>query len=143
MVGRAARSSSGSVAKPGGCRRYTVSDMTSNTTSIGGLVREARVRSRISQRSLARRAGTSQAAISRIERELEQPTFERLTQILAGLGWRPVIELEPIAEHDADPRRLYQAAREPVAARFADGLSVSRFARSLDQAALTNERTDR
>ena len=106
-------------------------------------MREARTRSGISQRSLARRAGTSQAAISRIERELEQPTFERLTQILAGLGWRPVIELEPIAEHDADPRRLYQAAREPAVARFDDGLSVSRFARSLDQAALTNERTDR
>jgi transcriptional regulator with XRE-family HTH domain len=107
--------------------------MTSDTTSIGTLLRDARQRSGISQRSLARRAGTSQAAISRIERGLEQPTFERLSQILAGLGWRPVIELEPIAAHDAEPRRLYQAAREPLAARLDDGLSLSRFARNLDR----------
>ena len=108
--------------------------MTSDTASIAEVVREARLRSGISQRSLARRAGTSQAAISRIERGLEQPTFERLTQILAALGWRPRLELEPIAEHDAEPRRLYQAHRESPAARLANGLSLSRFARTLDEA---------
>jgi transcriptional regulator with XRE-family HTH domain len=110
--------------------------MTSDTTSVGRLVRDARLRSGLSQRSLARRAGTSQAAISRIERGLEQPTTERLEQILAGLGWRPVISLEPIAEHDAEPRRLYQAATEPADDRLADGLSLARFARTLDQAAV-------
>jgi transcriptional regulator with XRE-family HTH domain len=117
--------------------------MTSDTTSTGCLVRDARIRSGISQRSLARRAGTSQAAISRIERGLEQPTVERLEQILAGLGWRPVISLEPIAEHREEPRRLYQAERKSPSARFADGLSVSRFARSLDEAVAVGERTDR
>jgi transcriptional regulator with XRE-family HTH domain len=97
--------------------------MTSDTASIGEIVREARLRSGISQRSLARRAGTSQAAISRIERGLEQPTFERLTQILAALGWRPRLELEPIAEHGADSRRLYQAERRDIDERLESAAS--------------------
>jgi transcriptional regulator with XRE-family HTH domain len=101
--------------------------MTSDTASIGALIRDARRRSGLSQRSLARRAGTSQAAISRIERGLEQPTVERLEQILAGLGWRPVITLEPIAEHEAEPRRLYQAAAREVDQRLDDASSWMDF----------------
>lgn len=103
--------------------------MTSDSASIGELIRGARLRSGISQRSLARRAGTSQAAISRIERGLEQPTFDRLTQILAGLGWRPVVELEPIAEHDAEARRLYQAAGREVDERLEDAAAWLDFVR--------------
>ena len=102
---------------------------------IGELIREARLRSGLSQRSVARRAGTSQAAISRIERGLEQPTFERVEQILAGLGWRPVIELVPIAEHETEPRRLYADAGASTHERLQRGLSLSRFAARLDEAA--------
>jgi transcriptional regulator with XRE-family HTH domain len=110
--------------------------MTSETVSTqrnsaGELVRRARQRSRISQRELARRAGTSQAAISRIERGLEQPTFERLEQILAGLGWRPVLDLEPIAVHDAEPRRLYQAAGIQPNANLQSGINLIRFAKEV------------
>jgi transcriptional regulator with XRE-family HTH domain len=97
-------------------------------------VREARERSGISQRSLARRAGTSQAAISRIERGLEQPTFERLEQILGGLGWRAEIELKPIAEHDAEPRRLYLEAERSASERLEDGLNFTKFLRDLRMA---------
>ena len=103
-------------------------------SEIGELIRKTRQRSRLSQRALARRAGTSQAAISRIERGLEEPTFERTEQILAGLGWRPVVELEPIAEHDEEPRRLYEGAEDPRAVNLARGLSLSRFAATLDRA---------
>lgn len=99
------------------------SETVSTTSSAGELVRRARERSRISQRELARRAGTSQAAISRIERGLEQPTFERLEQILAGLGWRPVLELEPIAVHDAEPRRLREQAGIDLGIRLEGGLN--------------------
>ncbi|MET0730075.1 MAG: helix-turn-helix transcriptional regulator [Solirubrobacterales bacterium] len=102
---------------------------------IGRLVREARQRSGLSQRSLARRAGTSQAAISRIERGLEQPTFERLEQILAGLGWRAEVNLEPIAEHDAEPRRLHERAPWTRTERVAEGIAWGRFARKLAGAA--------
>jgi transcriptional regulator with XRE-family HTH domain len=98
---------------------------------VGQLVREARLRSGISQRALARRAGTSQAAISRIERGLEQPTFERLEQILAGLGWHPAISLEPIAEHDAEPRRILEEEAKSPSERLAGGLAWSAFLRDL------------
>ena len=98
-------------------------------SQAGDTIRSARTRSGISQRELARRAGTSQAAISRIERGLEEPTVERLEQILAGLGWRPVIELAPIAEHDAEPRRLFEDSRAEPADRLAAGNELARFAR--------------
>lgn len=109
--------------------------MTSYTASqVGQLVREARERSGLSQRSVARRAGTTQAAISRIERGLEQPTVERLAQILAGLGWKPVISLEPIAEHDADLERLFLDAKSDLETRLLNGFELSRFADALDEA---------
>src|SRR5436190_20914234 len=100
-------------------------------SDAGELVRNARTRSRISQRELARRAGTSQAAISRIERGLEEPTLERLEQVLAGLGWHPVIELVPIAIHDAEPRRLYEDARRDPATRLESGFNWIEFAAEL------------
>jgi transcriptional regulator with XRE-family HTH domain len=100
-------------------------------SQAGDLIRKARQRSRISQRELARRAGTSQAAISRIESGREEPTLERLEQILAGLGWRPVIELEPIAWHREEPRRLYADRDGDPATRLEGGLNTIEFAKEL------------
>jgi transcriptional regulator with XRE-family HTH domain len=122
---------------------HAVSDIISvvrETDGIGAVIRKARLRSGLSQRSLARRAGTSQAAISRIERGLERPTFERVEQILAGLGWRPTVALEPLAEHDDEPRRLHEAAGDAPATRLERGLSLSRFAATLDEAAVAVRR---
>ncbi|HEY3960073.1 MAG TPA: helix-turn-helix transcriptional regulator [Solirubrobacteraceae bacterium] len=71
------------------------------------LLREARARQGISQRRLALRAGTSQDAISRIERGVESPTLERLTHLLMVLGERLEIEAVPVAgeaERDVPPR---------------------------------------
>jgi transcriptional regulator with XRE-family HTH domain len=99
------------------------------------LIRRARERSRLSQRELARRAGTTQAAISRIERGLEKPTVERLEQILAGLGLRPKIELEPIALHRAEPRRLLADVDGDPAIRLEGGLNWIEFAHELVGAA--------
>ena len=95
------------------------------------IVRNARRRSRISQRELARRAGTTQAAISRIERGLEEPTVERLEQILAGLGWRPAIKLEPIEIHDEEPRRLHQEVHTDPVVRLQSAINMGRFAKEI------------
>jgi transcriptional regulator with XRE-family HTH domain len=46
------------------------------------------MRQGVSQRRLALRAGTSQDAISRIERGVESPTLERLARLLLVLGER-------------------------------------------------------
>lgn len=101
------------------------------SNEIGSLIREARLRSGISQRSLARRAGTSQAAISRIERGLERPSFERAREILAALGWRSTIGLEPIAEHDEEPWRLLAGASDPPSYRLESALNLIEFASEL------------
>jgi transcriptional regulator with XRE-family HTH domain len=54
--------------------------------TAGELLRAARRRHGLSQTQLARRAGTSQAAISRIERGLVSPTVETLTTLIDKLG---------------------------------------------------------
>ena len=104
------------------------------TVDIGTIVYEARLQGGVSQESLARRAGTSQAAISRIERGLEQPGPDRVEAILTSLGLRMRIELEPVAEHDAEPRRLLEQARKTPQQRFEEGLAWDRFMSELDAA---------
>lgn len=105
-----------------------------DTMSIGDSLRKARVEAGVSQASLARRSGTSQAAISRIERGLEQPSPDRLAQILAGLGIRPRIEFEPLAPIQAESRQLIAEANRTPQERFDDGLNWDRFLRDLDAA---------
>lgn len=70
-------------------------------TSAATLLREARARHGISQRRLALRAGTSQDAISRIERGVESPTLERLTHLLIVLGERLELGAVPLADAEA------------------------------------------
>jgi transcriptional regulator with XRE-family HTH domain len=57
--------------------------------SPGGLIRERRRNLGLSQRSLARRAGTTQAAVSRIERGLTTPTWETIRALLLAMGYEP------------------------------------------------------
>jgi transcriptional regulator with XRE-family HTH domain len=66
------------------------------------LLRDARARHGVSQRRLALRAGTSQDAISRIERGVESPTLERLTHLLMVLGERLELDTVPMAEREGD-----------------------------------------
>ncbi len=54
--------------------------------SPGELLREARRRHGVSQRRLAIRAGTTQSAISRIEKDRVSPTIETLGDLLFLLG---------------------------------------------------------
>jgi transcriptional regulator with XRE-family HTH domain len=62
----------------------------------GELLREARTRRGLDQRTLARRAGTSQVQISRIERGQTSPTVETLARLLAVMGERLVLESEAV-----------------------------------------------
>ena len=79
------------------------------------LLREARARHGISQRRLALRAGTSQDAISRIERGVESPTLERLAHLLMVLGEHLEFDTGPVVEARGEARlsvreRLREAA---------------------------------
>jgi transcriptional regulator with XRE-family HTH domain len=100
---------------------------------LGQIVRRAREAAGVSQRQLARRAGTSQAAISRLEAGREEPSFARFEELLASLGLKPEIVLRPLGEHDADPRRLAEQARKHPQQRFEEALTWDRFLSGLDR----------
>jgi transcriptional regulator with XRE-family HTH domain len=104
-------------------------------SQLGDQVRSTRSRSGLSQRALARRAGTTQAAISRIERGLEEPNFERFEAIMQSMGWQPSVELEPLSHHREEPRRLLEEVRygDP-STRVASAVTAARFGRDLRRA---------
>jgi len=60
------------------------------------VLRTARQRQGLSQRDLAARARTSQAAVSRIERGLVSPSVDTLSSLLHAMGERLVLAGEPI-----------------------------------------------
>jgi len=64
-------------------------------TTAATLLRQARARAGLSQRALARRAGTAQSVIARIERGQTSPTWETLERLLAaaGVALRPELEV--------------------------------------------------
>jgi chemotaxis signal transduction protein/DNA-binding XRE family transcriptional regulator len=68
------------------------------------ILTDARRRAGISQRELARRAGTSQAAVARIELARQSPSIETLRRLVAACGID--LELELPAEGAAPPRAL-------------------------------------
>ena len=98
---------------------------------LGDIVRSTRERKGVSQRSLARRAGTTQAAISRIESGRESPSFERFTTLLLVLGERPVVTTRPL-EHDVDPGELAYGRRLTYEQRLAESASWNLVATQLE-----------
>lgn len=67
------------------------------------LVRELRLGAGLSQRALARRAGTSQPAVARYERGAATPSWETLQRLAMACGHRVRISAEAIPDpHDAE-----------------------------------------
>jgi transcriptional regulator with XRE-family HTH domain len=95
------------------------------------LVKAARARSGISQRRLALRAGTSQDAISRIERGVESPGVERLRRLLLAMGE----DLKLVAEPDSTGQP--GGARMSPAELLAESASWNRAATQLEIAGAT------
>ncbi|MGN6215612.1 MAG: helix-turn-helix domain-containing protein [Solirubrobacterales bacterium] len=62
--------------------------------SPGQLLREARIRHGVSQVRLAKRAGTTQSAISRIEKDRVSPTVQTLIELLHLLGEDLILSTE-------------------------------------------------
>lgn len=82
------------------------------------LVREARKRAGLTQAELARRVGTSQPAIARIEAGRSQPSFDRVVELLRACGFDLLVGLGQV--DDAD---LHQA-RDLAALAPAERLDV-------------------
>jgi transcriptional regulator with XRE-family HTH domain len=98
--------------------------------SCGSLLREARKRHGFDQTELARRAGTAQPAISRIERDVVSPSLDTLNRLFEAMGETigitPLSLAEPvpgggnqsIAELRADYRGLTAEERLTQTARL-------------------------
>ena len=98
--------------------------------SAGQLLRESRLRHGLTQKQLAIRARTSQAAISRIERGLVSPTVETLQKLLAMVNEELVLDARSIDwGHD---RTLNQSSLAlSVGQRIANAESFDDFVRVL------------
>jgi len=64
-------------------------------TTAATLLRRARTRAGLSQRALARRAGTAQSAIARIEAGQTSPTWDTLERLLEAADVELSAQLEP------------------------------------------------
>lgn len=75
--------------------------------SFNTLVRELRLAAGLSQRALARRAGTSQPAVARYERGAATPSWETLQRLAAACGRRVRLSAEVAPEpHDVELAEL-------------------------------------
>jgi transcriptional regulator with XRE-family HTH domain len=108
-------------------------------TDLGQLLREMREVQGLSQRRLALRAGTSQDAISRIERGAEAPTVERFEQLMLVLGMRAELKVEPV-ESSVPDVELAAAAATSAAERLREAASWNR---AMAQLAATGDRARR
>lgn len=101
--------------------------------SAADLIKRTRKRHNISQRSLALRAGTDQAAISRIERGEISPSVETIERLLAAMGERLRLESVP-AERDHDPLHMRATLQRTPAERLELAISWNRLAGRLNEA---------
>jgi transcriptional regulator with XRE-family HTH domain len=108
---------------------------------VGELLRKARQSQGLSQRRLALRAGTSQDAISRIERGAEAPTLERFGQLMLAMGQRPVLGVEPL-EGPVAAGKLAEAAAMTPAERLREASSWNRVMSQLAAAGAEARRAE-
>ncbi|HEX8753279.1 MAG TPA: helix-turn-helix domain-containing protein [Solirubrobacterales bacterium] len=92
--------------------------------SPGQLLREARRRHRLSQERLATRAGTTQSAISRIERDQVSPSVDTLRELLHMLGEDLTLRTEP-REWGIDRTLIRERLRLTPAERVDYGLAFA------------------
>lgn len=99
--------------------------------SPGELVRRTRKRHGLSQRRLARRAGASQAWISRLERDQVSPSVDSLERLLLVMGERLKVGTEalPTDDGDRDWQRVHRT--RPMSERLARAFDAARFAGEL------------
>ncbi|HXV05709.1 MAG TPA: helix-turn-helix transcriptional regulator [Solirubrobacterales bacterium] len=101
--------------------------------TAGETIRQARERHGVSQAALALRAGTDQAAVSRIERGTVSPTVETVERLLAAMGERLELSAKPF-EHEHDPLHVRASMRRSPEERLRLALSWNCLAGRLAEA---------
>ena len=79
------------------------------TQDAANLLREARRRAGLTQRELAKRAGTAQSVVARIERGLRDPSWQTLERLIAAAGFS--LHAELTLRSVADSHMLQDVAR--------------------------------
>lgn len=98
----------------------------------GEIVRQTRQRHAVSQRVLALRASTDQAAISRIERGEISPSVETVERLLAAMGERLALESTPL-ERNYDPLHMRATLQRSPEERLRLAISWNRLAGRLSE----------
>lgn len=97
-------------------------------TEPGTILRDARQRAGLSQRELARRAGTAQSVVARIETGHTSPSFRTLERLLAATGMSLRAELEaPPATHSHMLEDVARILRLTPEERLVEVRNLSRF----------------
>lgn len=109
------------------------------STWAGNLIKLARYGAGLSQRELARRAGTSQATLSAYETGRKSPSFETLVRVIRAAGQDLRVHLAPLDDHD-EWIRSYEAAlpkktRAALRKRDLDLINRARRERGLEPVA--------
>lgn len=100
---------------------------------VGELIKRARQRHKLSQRALALRAATDQAAISRIERGDVSPSVETAERLMAAMGEELRLHtVRPQTPHD--PLHLRAMRQRTPAERLELAISWNRLAGRLSDA---------
>jgi uncharacterized protein len=99
----------------------------------GALIRKHRERLDLSQRALALRAGTTQAAVSRIERGLTAPNWETVRALMLAMGYEPDLHTRRLGGR-WDPLHLAASRKRSPEERLVLAISGNRLAGRLRQA---------
>jgi transcriptional regulator with XRE-family HTH domain len=108
-------------------------DIVLDIMSPGAQVRQCREQLGLSQRSLARRAGTTQAAVSRIERGLTAPTWETVRSLMLAMGCEPDLQVRRLRGR-WDPVHLAASRQRSPEERLRLAISANRLAGRMRQA---------
>lgn len=100
---------------------------------VGELIKQARERHGISQESLALRAGTDQAAVSRIEGGKISPNVDTVDRLLEAMGERLRVDVERIPG-DHDPVHHRELLSRSLEERLELAISWNRLASQLSEA---------
>src|SRR5439155_7117831 len=92
----------------------------SGPMDAGDLLRETRLARGLDQAELARRAGTTQNYISRIERGVVSPSLRTFQRLVHAMGQRVVLTTEPLPPGNVSVDDLRADLRELTAAERAD-----------------------
>lgn len=85
------------------------------------LLQEARARAALTQRDLARRAGTTQSVVARIENGQTNPTVDTIERLLSAAGFTVGMELVP------------RVATDPIVEAFKRDIDRSLLRRNLEK----------